>query len=196
MHPHLERRHRRPRPPRDFVVRQAFHMLQHEYFALFRREVQQRPLESPHLLRLLERPIGPVRSRDTVVSLVERAAFPLPAAPLRITTIAPDQEQPPRKLVRLPAIRQAIERPHQRVVACTLLWQPWRVARSSRPVAPCRITPCSGGWRAVMRRHCASSSNVTVAACTRSPMASSLTLEKRTKWSPRRSHTSGSAPPA
>src|SRR5205807_570023 len=72
----------------------------------------------------------------------------------------------------------------------------WRVERCSSPAAPCRITPCSGGWRAVMRRHCASSSNVTVAACTRSPMATSLTLEKRTKWSPRRSHTSGSAPAA
>src|ERR1043166_2523699 len=116
MHPHLERRHRRPRPPRDFVVRQPFDMLQHEDFALLRREVPERPLECPPPLRLLERPIRPVRRRHTVVALIERPPFPLPPAPLRVAAIAQDQEQPPRKLVRLAAIRQAIERPHQRVL--------------------------------------------------------------------------------
>src|SRR6266700_441797 len=116
MHPHLEGGHGRPRPPRDFVVRQPFDMLQHEDFALLRREVSERPLECPHPLRLLVRPIGPVGGRHTVISLVERPPFPLLPAPLSVAAIAQDQEQPPRKLVRLAAIRQAIERPHQRVL--------------------------------------------------------------------------------
>src|ERR1051325_7942329 len=72
MHPHLERRHRRPRPPRDFVVRQPFDMLQHEDFALLRREVCERPLECPHPLRLLVRPIGSVGGRHPTISLIER----------------------------------------------------------------------------------------------------------------------------
>src|SRR5438874_10138769 len=116
MHAHLERCHCRPCPPRDFVVRQPFYVLQHEYFALLRCEVRERPLECPHSFSLLERPIGSVGCRHTVVSLVERAAFPLPAPSLRITAIAQDQEEPPRKLVRLAAIRQPIERPDQGVL--------------------------------------------------------------------------------
>src|SRR5437870_1698366 len=83
------------------AVSQPFDMLQHEYFALLRREVSKRPLECPHPLRLLVRPIGPVGGRHTVISLVERPPFPLLPAPLSVAAIAQDQEQPPRKLVRL-----------------------------------------------------------------------------------------------
>src|SRR2546423_2909340 len=116
MHAHFERRHGGPGPARDFVVRECLDVLQHEPFTLLRRRVPERPSERLHPLRLLERPIRPVGGRHAVVSLIERAAFALPAPLLRVAAVAQDQEQPPSKLVRLAAIRQAIERPHQRVL--------------------------------------------------------------------------------
>src|SRR5437879_13596624 len=115
MHAHLERRHRRPCPPRDFVVRQPFYVLQHEYLALLRREVHERPLQWPHPLRLFERPIGPIRGRPSVVSLVARSALPLAAPLLPVKTITQAQLPSPPTLVRPTALRQAPERAHQSV---------------------------------------------------------------------------------
>src|SRR6266704_1256240 len=125
VHPHLERRHGRARQPRDLLVRQSFHVLQHEHFTLLGRQVPERPLQRARALGPFHVPVGAVGPRERLVPRFEQP-------PLGETAVAQDQEQPPRKLVRLAAGRQVIERPHQSVLH--------RVFRGvTRAQHPCRV---------------------------------------------------------
>src|SRR5438876_565603 len=141
MHAHLERGHRRARDPCDLLVRQSFHVLQHEDLALLRGQVLQRPLQCARALHLLVRAVRPVGRRKHLVRRIERPFLSLPASPLRVAAVPQDQEQPPRKLVRLAAVRQPIERPYQRILYRILGDVPGaeharRVARVAIAVAP------------------------------------------------------------
>src|SRR2546422_2206129 len=81
MHPHLERGHRRARDPCNLLVRQSFHVLQHEDLALLRGQVLQRPLQCVRALHLLVRAVRPVGPRKHLVRRIERPFLSLPAAP-------------------------------------------------------------------------------------------------------------------
>src|SRR2546422_10633360 len=91
-------------------------MLQHEHFTLFGGQVLQRRRERLRALGLLQLSIGAPRRCERLVRQLQRSLHASPASPLGETAVPQNQEQPPRKLVRLAAVRQMIERPHQSVL--------------------------------------------------------------------------------
>src|SRR5213593_3991273 len=111
-------------------------MLQHEHVALFRGQLQERTLERPGALGPLQLSIGPPGPRNRFVRVLERPTLARPAAPLGKAPVAQDQEEPARKLGRLPAGRQLIERPDQRVLNGIL----GGVARAQHTCGIARIT--------------------------------------------------------
>src|SRR2546422_8103862 len=89
-------------------------MLQHEHFTLFGGQVLQRRRERLRALGLLQLSIGAPRRCERLVRQLQRSLHASPASPLGETAVPQNQEQPPRKLVRLAAVRQMIERPQDR----------------------------------------------------------------------------------
>src|SRR2546422_5306023 len=85
-------------------------MLQHEHFTLFGGQVLQRRRERLRALGLLQLSIGAPRRCERLVRQLQRSLHASPASPLGETAVPQNQEQPPRKLVRLTAVRQMIER--------------------------------------------------------------------------------------
>src|SRR2546422_5534154 len=129
MHTHLERRDRRAGHRGDLLVRHPVHMFQHEHLALLHRQLLERLLERPAALALLYPAVGAVRRRHGVILSIERTAFARPPAPLSEAAVAQNQEQPSRKLVGFPTLRQLIERPDERVLDRVL----GRIDRAEHP---------------------------------------------------------------
>src|SRR6266550_2633351 len=141
MHPHLERGHGRAGGPRNLLVRKPFRVLQPQHLALLGSQMLERTLQCVRAFHLLVRDVRPLGRRKPLVRRTERPFLSLPAPLLREAAVAQNQEQPPCKLVRLAAVRQPIERPHQRVLHRILSHVPGaeharRVARVAIAVAP------------------------------------------------------------
>src|SRR5437764_4964791 len=111
MHSHLQRRHGPTDPLRDLLVRQSVHVLQDEHLALLRRQLHQGALDRAAPFTILHRPIGAFHRGDGEVAILDhpRRAEPRLAPPLGEAPVSQDQEEPPREILRVAALRELIE---------------------------------------------------------------------------------------
>ena len=93
-------------------------MLQDEHFALLRRQLHQGALNRAAPFTILHRPIGPFRRGDGELAILDhrRRAEPRLAPPLGEAPVSQDQEEPPREILRVAALRELIEGADERIL--------------------------------------------------------------------------------